>query len=218
MSGGIDKIIAEIEKSAGDEAGAILAEARARADMILADARQEAARQERIIAAKGQQEAGQEAQRIVAEARIRARRAEIDAREELMQQAFTRAQKILEDIAGGGAVSGTDYKATLERLICFSVVSSGAGDLEVFINRRDRGVLSPADLNQIAARIRAEHGTEVVLTLSPEPLACRGGVVVKSTDGSVRVDNTFEARLERLWQTIRTEVARLLFEEEASIG
>jgi len=211
MSSGIEKIIAEIDRNAARETGEILSEARGRADRLLAEARQEASRRERTILFKGEQEAGQESQRIVAEARIRARRAEMDAREEVLQQAFARAQHMLK----GAATQGAAYQATLERLICAAAISSGADSLEVLVNQRDRALLSQADLSRIAARVAGEQGRAAALICAPESPACMGGVVLRSTDGSVRVDNTFEARLERFRQDLRTQAARLLFQEGA---
>lgn len=54
------------------------------------------------------------------------------------------------------------------------------------------------------------------LTLSPEPLSCIGGVLVVSRDGDIRVDNTFEGRMERLDEALQGAVAaRLVPQEDA---
>jgi len=212
MSSGIEKIIAEIEKSAAQESEAVLSEARKRADRVLAEARAEALRRERAVLLKGEQEANQEAQRIVAEARIRARRAEIDAREKVLQQALDQAQQMLQAMTAQGAA----YKAALERLTYAAAISSGAEALEILMSQRDRQLLSQDDLRGIAARISSEQGIAARLTCAQESLDCRGGVVLRSADGRVRVDNTFEARLDRLRHALRTEAARLLFQEASA--
>ena len=56
--------------------------------------------------------------------------------------------------------------------------------------------------------------TEEWQSVSDEPLTCMGGVVVRSIDGKVRVDNTFESRIERYMETVRTRVAKELFGQE----
>lgn len=48
------------------------------------------------------------------------------------------------------------------------------------------------------------------LTLSPETLNSLGGVLVASTDGNIRFDNTFEGRMERLDETLQGAVAERL--------
>jgi V/A-type H+-transporting ATPase subunit E len=45
------------------------------------------------------------------------------------------------------------------------------------------------------------------LTLSPETLNSTGGVLVASTDGNIRFDNTFEGRMERLGEALQGTVA-----------
>lgn len=48
------------------------------------------------------------------------------------------------------------------------------------------------------------------LTLSPETLDSIGGVLVASTDGRIRFDNTFEGRMERMDETLRGAIAERL--------
>jgi V/A-type H+-transporting ATPase subunit E len=48
------------------------------------------------------------------------------------------------------------------------------------------------------------------LMLSPAPLDCIGGVLVISTDQSIRFDNTFEGRMERLGDTLQSAIAERL--------
>lgn len=48
------------------------------------------------------------------------------------------------------------------------------------------------------------------LTLSPEPLDCIGGVLVSSADRDIRIDNTFEGRMERLDETLQGTIAERL--------
>ena len=48
------------------------------------------------------------------------------------------------------------------------------------------------------------------LTLSPETLDSIGGVLVTSTDGNIRFDNTFEGRMERLGEILQGAVTERL--------
>ena len=41
-----------------------------------------------------------------------------------------------------------------------------------------------------------------------------GGVLVRTADGTKWVDNTFDARLERMSSAIRDKIASILFEKE----
>ena len=55
------------------------------------------------------------------------------------------------------------------------------------------------------------------LTLSPVPLNCIGGVLVFSADQSIRFDNTFEGRMERLGDTLQSAIAERLLPQTGEI-
>jgi V/A-type H+-transporting ATPase subunit E len=212
---GVQRIIAEIERSAEASASAALAEARTKADAMLADARREAEAQAQAIVARGEQEAQRESQRILAEARIKARRARVKAQEDVVQQAFARARDTLQALAETGRAEGFEYAQVLEDLIVQSVISSGAGALDVLVCARDAEAVSAGMLERVSRRLAAQSGAQISVQRSPEAIACSGGVVVRSADGTVRVENTFEARIERFRDAIRTRVAQELFPRES---
>ena len=56
----------------------------------------------------------------------------------------------------------------------------------------------------------SEAAPDKHLTLSPVPLNCIGGVLVTSADQSIRFDNTFEGRMERLGDTLQSAIAERL--------
>lgn len=214
MAGGVEKIIAQIEKTAQEKVADILAEARGRADALLAEARTQASEQERLLLARGEQEARRETQRILAEARIQARRARVQAQEDSVRQAFEQARQMLQALADSGEAGSVSYTEILKRLIVESVAATDTAELEVLVRQADRALLTVDLLSAVAAEAGRVTGRSVALTLSPEALASAGGAVVRSRDGRVRVDNTFEARTARFMDAIRTRVARELFAGE----
>jgi V/A-type H+-transporting ATPase subunit E len=66
------------------------------------------------------------------------------------------------------------------------------------------------DKKAAASSIRRLGAGQTKLTLEDEPIDSIGGVVLTSSDGSVKFDNTYEARLERMRPSLRKEVAGLL--------
>ncbi len=56
------------------------------------------------------------------------------------------------------------------------------------------------------------------LTLSPEPLDSIGGVLVESADRTIRCDNTFEGRMERLDETLQGAIAEWLMPQAGATG
>ncbi len=211
---GVQKIIGEIEKSTEKKISAILSEARQKADAILNEARQKAAEQESSIVTRGEQDARRESQRILAEARIKAKREKVNAREEMVQKSFNSALDTLNQMAKERSVKGIQYADVLIRLIKESAVASGAGSLEVLLTSRDRDLVSHDILQGISRDLESGSGSRIDLRMSEDLLSGIGGVVVRGVEGKVRVDNTFEARIERFRETVRTQVAKELFGQE----
>ena len=207
MAGGVEKIIAQIEKTAEEKVADILAKARGKAEVLLAEAREQAAEQERAALARGEQESRRESQRILAEARIQARRACVKAQEDTVKQAFSQAMQALQALADGGS----SYPEVLKSLIVESIAATDTSDLEVLVRQADRSLLTAEMLNSVAEEGSRVTGRTIVLTLAAESVAAAGGAVVRSLDGRVRVDNTFKARTDRFMDVIRTRVAKELF-------
>ncbi len=73
--------------------------------------------------------------------------------------------------------------------------------------------LNARDLQRIGAdwaRHAHDAAPDKRLTLSPEPLPCAGGVLVMSADGNIRVDHTFEGRMERMSERLKHAIAEQL--------
>ncbi len=205
---GVQKIIAEIDKSAEKQISDVLSESKGKVDVLLSDARKKAEEEAGSLISRGEQEARRESQRILAEARIKARREKVKAQEDVVSMSFQSARESLQKMAEG---KGDDYRKVLETLIKESVLSSSAEALEVLFDSRDKGLVSDDSLKKIAQEAGSDLGMTISLSVSDEELSCLGGVMVRSADGKVRIDNTFEARTDRFRDNIRTLVAKELF-------
>lgn len=67
-----------------------------------------------------------------------------------------------------------------------------------------------ADRKIVASVVKVLNKDGVKLTLDQEGIQTIGGVTLGSEDGTVRFENTFEARLERMRQVLRKEIANTL--------
>jgi len=73
--------------------------------------------------------------------------------------------------------------------------------------------VNPQDLSRLQQRweeIAAKAAPGKSVQLSPEPIESVGGVLVRSADNRIRVDNTFEGRLERLSQRVQQVILERL--------
>lgn len=96
------------------------------------------------------------------------------------------------------------YLAFLEKLIVSSAQEIQRNELEILANARDA--------KPLAARWEAvtAAATGCTLRLGDEPIATLAGLIVRSADGRIRVDHTFEGRLARLRPRIAQAITERL--------
>lgn len=199
----VEKIIHRIEEDTEAKARALTKEAEGKARAIISEAEGKAAETRSGIVGRGEREAEQERQRILANAKLRERKAKLDAKEEVITAAFSLAEEKLKE-----AASGKEYQAALKNLLQEAVASLGSGSLVVMGRKEDAKHLKEV-LPAVAKESRAS------LKLSNETISAAGGVIVKTEDGRVEVNNTFETRLARLRDDLRPAVSKILFEGPA---
>jgi V/A-type H+-transporting ATPase subunit E len=97
------------------------------------------------------------------------------------------------------------YGVSLKTLLAQAAVEIEAEDLVAELNARDRQRLEP-EWDSIVA----EAAPGKTVRLAEEPIECVGGIRVRSSDNRIRVDNTFEGRLERLRSRIQQVILERL--------
>jgi V/A-type H+-transporting ATPase subunit E len=101
------------------------------------------------------------------------------------------------------------YLPILERLITEAGVTSGGKELEVLLNAQDSAL--PLKLENLAKKISEKTGFKTKIRLSEEKLKVIGGAIVRTADGKVIMDNTFDDILRRREKELRSEIAKILF-------
>ncbi|HSD60612.1 MAG TPA: V-type ATP synthase subunit E family protein [Burkholderiales bacterium] len=141
---------------------------------------------------------------------------EIRMQEELDHLRWTLVQSVLEDVTTRLAQVTEDdalYLPLLRRYLARGARSIERDDLVARVAARDLARLAPrwADFVKEAA-----PGKRVVL--SQQPLDTLGGILLESADGRIRVDNTFEGRIERLQGEVHRAVSERLFASAEHMG
>jgi V/A-type H+-transporting ATPase subunit E len=101
------------------------------------------------------------------------------------------------------------YLPILETLIIEAGVTSGGKELEVLLNKQDSTL--PLKLDNLAKKISEKTGFKTKLKLSKEKLEVIGGAIVRTADGKVIMDNTFDDILMRREKDLRSKIAEILF-------
>ncbi|MHB1909428.1 MAG: V-type ATP synthase subunit E [Nitrososphaerales archaeon] len=134
---------------------------------------------------------------IIGAAEMSSRNRSLEVVEQNLSSAFEKANTKLEAFT-----KTQEYDQVLRSLVSQGIEQIGGGDCILAGNERDQKALK-----KIVEQISKEGKSKV--SLDPKPIKKIGGVVVRSSDGYVRFDNTFEARLERLKPSLRKQIAQL---------
>ncbi|KXB02173.1 hypothetical protein AKJ44_01215 [candidate division MSBL1 archaeon SCGC-AAA261F17] len=204
---GSDKIIQQISDKAKEEREGILEEARKKAENLKSAAQKKTDAEAKKVIREGEMEAEREKRRILASARTKARQTKLEAKEKLIQEVFETAKSELAKLRD----DNQEYQEILENLIVSGGIAAGGGSLEVLVLRKDKELLSDDRVKELSKQISKETSEETSLNVLAKLTNATGGAIVQKSDGSIRCNNTFEARLERMKDSLRTEIAGMLF-------
>jgi len=146
------------------------------------------------ILVTGDKQAESMKRQIIGAAELGARNAQLRSVEKAVIESFELAAKHVSSVSGA-----SQEKAVL------GLIQEG---LDV-IGPRATVRCAAKDRKAIASAIK-KLGSKAKISLDEKPIETIGGVVLTTPDGSVRFDNTFEARLERMRPNLRRDVAAVL--------
>jgi vacuolar-type H+-ATPase subunit E/Vma4 len=195
-------------------------EIRADAERRAGRVRQRAEREAGAVLDEARKEAAEAVQQAVERATARAERIESVGRARLEQQVavqgLRRRKEVLDRVRAEarqqlvGLAEGEGYRDVLVDLAALAVEAMSGDRFEMVLRPPDRERWAQALPGAVADAVRARTGREVQLELSDETVEASGGLVVRGAGGRELADQTFEARLARLWPDIQSRVAPLV--------
>ena len=206
MSSGTDKIVESIKSEAQEKADKIIQEAEAEVATINSDAEKTAEAEKNKILDNGKKQSDMKYQQIISEAKMNARRAELGAKKEVIEAAFAKATENLKVKASS---DDKEYSESLIKMIKEAACELGGGDLIVQVKESDIANVE-GQLKQLSSDIATKTGVSTTLTMG-ESINAIGGVILKTKNGDIEVNNTIESRLDRFKGLLRSEVANVLF-------
>lgn len=199
---------------------ALLARAKVLADETVRRGRREA---ERITAeTETRLRSREESEHLAAKARAeriyrqKVQAAEIRLRAELDQLRWTHVQQVVNALLERITILVDDepaYFPLLKALLANAARTIEDDDLVAEVNARDYTRLH-AQWPAIVAAISPDKR----IVLSPECHECSGGILVRNDTDTIRVDNRFEGRLERLGHELERVIVERLFASTAPPG
>jgi len=202
------RITDQILVDAREDAKSIVVEARKSAEMMIEEqrelGRQKAAERVTSILRKAKDEADVARGMVFTSIRRKAGWMVLSEKEQMIRKILDEAKTRLT------ALTRTErYVSELERLIVDAGIALGGGELEVVLNEHDSNL--PINVKAMSKAISEKTANKTELELSSKRIKASGGAVVRTADGRVILDNTFEDMLRRREGDLRLKIANILF-------
>ena len=201
---GMTNIIEIINSKTAEKEKEILEEAEKQKTQKLNEAKSKAKQVASTITGKAEIESNAEVSRYEASAKLRSKYQLLEAKEALIKDVLLSTRKHLEEL-----VKKKAYERTLEKLIVDGATALEEADLEIVV---PKGHSSNIDLKSVEAAVKKETGNSIKFSISKDTVRATGGAIVRNRDTTRWIDNTFEARLERLEGEIRDTISTILFD------
>jgi V/A-type H+-transporting ATPase subunit E len=187
----IEKIIQQIEEESKGEIDRIIDESRNEAEEILSTAIKEGKEECEKMKEKMEREIDQMEKRITSTARREANRSIMEAKEEVIMDCFKLAKEKL------SSINDKKYVTTIKSFI-----------------ERGKKIIGKKCMIVSSRKKDVEIAKRMGIPTAKEEIKAIGGIIIRSMDGSISIDDTFDGILERKKESIRNLVARVLFERE----
>ena len=202
-----NKIIDRILNDARKEAKAVIKEAKRSAEMLLKKQRKlashSAEKEVYSLLKRAENEAAVIKGKVTTDIKRRAGWLVLSEKERLITDVLNEVKNRLVNLQ-----KSDEYLPLLEKLIVDAGTVLGGGTLEVMLNENDSSL--PLKLNKLEKKIADGTDVKTRLKISKQKIKAVG-VIVKTVEGRIFVDNTFEAILNRRKRELRLRIARILF-------
>ncbi len=200
---GLAAIAGEVLGDVQKESENIILEAETEAKKILHLAKVEADQVYSSIFNQAKNKAEAEGRKIASLTEVEIRNQILQAKEEQVDAAFEKAIGMLKDFT-----DSSEYRVYMLKLIERASKKISSKSLTITINAKDKGWLNQEELDKISKKLNLD------LKLSDQTPDIIGGCIIRTEDEKVTFDSTINSKLDELKASLRTEVAKILFEEE----
>lgn len=206
--GSLDTLKNEILKQAEEQSISILDRAQRISERDLEFAREEA---EEIIQqqrAKLQPSIDMEIKKTIASAEMEARKILLKKKDELVSRIFDEAERKMEQMRGSEF-----YINMITKSIIDSVLTIG-NELDIEFGELDKNLFTSELLSSIESRVRKSLNRDVKLNFKCVGDEISAGVIIRSKDRRVILDNSFSSLIRRLKEELRGKVSEILLEDK----
>jgi vacuolar-type H+-ATPase subunit E/Vma4 len=207
MDSSENRIIDRILNDAREEAETIVKDAQKSAETIIAKqritARHNAEKEVYSLLKRAENEAEIIRGKVSTDIKRRAGWIVLSEKDRLITSVLTEAKNKLVNMQ-----NSKEYFPILEKLIVDSAAVLDGGILEVLLNKKDSAL--PLKIEKLEKEIYDRIGVKTQLRFSDRYITAVG-VIVKTVDDRIFVNNTFEVILRRHQRELRLKIAQILF-------
>jgi vacuolar-type H+-ATPase subunit E/Vma4 len=207
MDSSENRIIDRILNDAREEAETIVKDAQKSAETIIAKqritARHNAEKEVYSLLKRAENEAEIIRGKVSTDIKRRAGWIVLSEKDRLITSVLTEAKNKLVNMQ-----NSKEYFPILEKLIVDSAAVLDGGILEVLLNKKDSAL--PLKIEKLEKEIYDRIGVKTQLRFSDRYITAVG-VIVKTVDDRIFVNNTFEVILRRRQRELRLKIAQILF-------
>lgn len=201
---GVKLIVEDILKDADEKAAEVIVAAKNEAKKLLDAAHSSARENEELELQKAHTKGGQIYNEILAQGRLRAKKELLQRREEIINKVFKEADRKLREYT-----SSKKYEVDLLGITIETSKKLGSETIIIYANQRDLRLLEKSR-NQIARELGGQ-GKPINISFG-DPIQTSGGIKVGAPNRRIEIDETFDGRMKRHFETLRVKVAKVLFE------
>ncbi len=205
--GNIETLRNEIIRQAKEQASVIVEREQRIAERDLEYAREDAKAIQEQERSKLQPLVETEKKKISSSAEMEARRILLEKKEELVSKLFADVEQRLEQMR-----NSDNYVDIIARSIENGFETIG-NDLVVEYSEKDKEIFSDNFISKIKSRISKSIGVKVNIEFQSSNDIMSAGVIIKSRDGRIVIDDSFSNLIKRLKEELRGKVSEILLQE-----
>jgi len=188
----LDNVVGKVVEEAKQEILKILESGKMEGEDILYQAQREAEVEAGKILSSKDRQVESLSRRIIGSAELEARNKSLRLVEDNINKVFENA------LAKLAKNKPKEYKEAMRKMAAEAVEAVGAKKVILSCNNEDKSLVKG---------IAKQVSKSIDVSVADKSIVCVGGVKAATADGSIRFDNTLEARLNRMKPTLRKQIA-----------
>lgn len=209
----VEKICQRIREDGEKEAESILDKAERTASGIIDRAEKKKDRIAEEILKEAEENGENEYRRLLSSIKIELKRERLRVREEVIEHIMERVKDSLKRIR-----EQDRYMDSLQGMILAGISALDGSSFIISVDGRDLELTRKKVIPAVKQKVKQEKGDDCQMEIEQLSRPSLGGARIRSAEGKVAYDNTFEARIHRLNDEIRNVIFDEVFQPSGSEG